>query len=180
MAPASNLPELIDGVTAAPGGTIFAAYVLQAYDAVYDDVDIGDYVDRRTVAGVESLAERCLIGADAVLALAESAQLGEEIFDRDADTGALGRRLADNVPSGRLQAPMFLAQGERDDIVSPAVQASYVRSRCAEGNTVDYETYPGRGHLNLVAEDSELARDLLDWTRRRFAGEPASSTCAAG
>ncbi|MGB7448359.1 MAG: lipase family protein [Ornithinimicrobium sp.] len=180
MAPASNLPDLIDGVSAAPGGTIFAAYVLQAYEAVYDDVDTGDYVDSQTEAGVETLAQRCLIGGDAVLALAESTLLGDSIFDRDADTGALGRRLAENVPSGLLEAPLLVAQGERDQVVSPTVQAGHVRSRCDEGNTVDYRTYPGRGHLNLVAESSDLAPDLLDWTQQRLDGQPPSSTCGSG
>jgi len=177
MAPASDLPQLIDGVTAAPGGTIFAAYVLQAYGATYDDVDIGDYVDPSTEAVVTSLAQRCLIGGEAVLALAESASLGEAIFTRDADTGALGQRLAANVPGGRLTVPLFVAQGEGDQIVSPAVQAQYVKTRCAEGVGVDYRTYPGRGHLTLVAPDSTLAPDLLDWTQQRFAGRAAASTC---
>ena len=177
MAPASNLPELIEGVTAAPGGTIFAAYVLRAYDAIYDDVEIGDYVDATTQDGVESLAQRCLIGGEAVLALAESTALGDSIFDRDADTGALGRRLAANVPGGSLAAPLLVAQGEDDQIVAPAVQAEYVTTRCAEGVEVDYRTYPGRGHLTLVAEDSDLAADLLDWTGERFAGDLAPSRC---
>ncbi|HKJ12905.1 MAG TPA: lipase family protein [Ornithinimicrobium sp.] len=177
MAPASDLPELIDGVTAAPGGTIFAAYVLRAYETVYDDVDASDYVDEETQRALESLAQRCLIGGDAVLAVAESALLGDSVFERAADTGTLGQRLTANVPSGSVDVPLLVAQGERDRVVSPSVQADYVRTRCAEGTDVDYRTYPGRGHLNLVAEDSALAPDLLDWTARRFTGQPAASSC---
>ena len=95
----------------------------------------------------------------------------------DPTTGPLGRRLAENVPTGTMAVPVLLAQGATDSLVTAAVQDGYVRDRCAENWALDYRTYPGRDHLGLVAEDSPLVPDLLTWTEQRLAGTAAPGTC---
>jgi pimeloyl-ACP methyl ester carboxylesterase len=94
-------------------------------------------------------------------------------------TGALGRRLRENIPSGRIKVPLLIAQGDADTLVLPAVQTAYVAKRCATpGNgPLDYKTFAGRGHTDIVRPGSGLLPALLGWTEARFAGTAAPSTC---
>ena len=85
-------------------------------------------------------------------------------------------RLRENTPDGRIDAPILLAQGANDPIVSPVVQARWVAARCAAGRRIDFRRYP-RGHVDIMAS---AGSDLLAWTQRRFAGAPAPSACRVG
>jgi hypothetical protein len=101
----------------------------------------------------------------------------QSIWATDPTTGALGRRLVENTPTGAITAPLLLGQGEADDLVRPATQADYVRQRCASGGQVDHRTYPGRDHLSVLAADSPLFLELRRWTQDRLDNKPATSTC---
>ena len=178
MAPASNLTGLITNLDDVTGGSIFAAYVLDGYAAAYDDVDIDDYVRGAAEVQVEEMATRCLSGPGALLNIAEYLTQDTSVFDTDPSSGALGARLAENVPSDPIAAPLLLAQGETDPLVIPEAQGAYAEQRCAsDGGPVDYRTYADRDHVGVVADDSPLVPDLLEWTSQRFAGEPAADTC---
>ena len=61
----------------------------------------------------------------------------------------------------------------------PTAQAAYVRARCRSGYQVDYRTYEGRGHVELVAPDSPAVTDLLAWTSDRFADVAVSPGCSS-
>jgi uncharacterized membrane protein HdeD (DUF308 family)/acetyl esterase/lipase len=178
MAPASNLTGLISNLDSVTGGSIFAAYVLDGYTRTYDDVDIDDYVRGAAEVQVEEMATRCLSGPGALLNIAEYLTQDTSIFDTDPASGALGARLAENIPSDPIAVPLLLAQGETDPLVIPSAQQAYAEQRCASGGgPVDYRTYADRDHVGVVADDSPLVPDLLEWTEQRFAGEPAADTC---
>jgi hypothetical protein len=72
---------------------------------------------------------------------------------------------------------VLIAQGETDNLILPTMQAEYVQQRCDRGGDVDYRTYPGRDHVGLVADDSPLIPDLVQWTQDRLDSRPAQSTC---
>jgi hypothetical protein len=76
-----------------------------------------------------------------------------------------------------LRQPLLIAQGLADDLVRPDVQARFVRGRCDAGEGLEYRTYAGRDHLTVVAPDSPLTRDLVQWTRDRFEKIPMSAIC---
>ena len=83
--------------------------------------------------------------------------------------------LAANTPGGvPTSAPILITQGESDPIVSPAVQGQFVNKIFQTGNTVDFRTYPGIGHVS-VAHDT--TPDVAQWVADRFAGKPALNTC---
>jgi alpha-beta hydrolase superfamily lysophospholipase len=73
--------------------------------------------------------------------------------------------------------PVLLAQGAADDLVKPEIQTRFVEARCASGQVLEYVRYDGRDHLAIVADDSPLVGDLMEWTRARFAGTPAPAAC---
>jgi acetyl esterase/lipase len=178
MAPAANLPGLVDVLDQVTGGSIFASYVLAGYARTYDDVSLRDYVGGAAEVQVEEMAERCLSGLGALLNLAESLTQDRSILEGDPGAGPLGARLQENVPAAPIEAPLLLAQGETDGLITPAAQEEYADQRCASGGgPVDYRAYPDRDHVGLVAADSPLVPELLEWTAQRFAGDQAPDTC---
>jgi len=124
------------------------------------------------------IARRCVGGRETLLSVAEALPLPSEgIFRQAALDGAFGRRLAENVPGGPIAAPVFIAQGDADDLVVPAIQRRFAASRCRAGQPLLYRGYPGLDHIALVAPDSPLGPDLVHWSRDRFAGRPAPEAC---
>jgi alpha-beta hydrolase superfamily lysophospholipase len=177
MAPASNLPALADGLSTVTGGSIFAAYVIDAYAAAYPDVSFNHYVKPAARIIVRKTAGRCLAEPEVFVSLGTALATGNGIFAVSPDSGPLGQRLAQNSPPGKIQAPVLLAQGEADPLVTPASQAAYVKTECGEGTTLDSRTYPGLDHLGLVAASSPLIPELISWTQDRFDAQAAPSTC---
>jgi hypothetical protein len=175
LAPATDLPALVDGVQHTLAGRILTAYVAGAYSDIYDDVLFDDYVG--PTAEARGMAGRCLSGHGGLLSVLVSAALGGTIFIRPPTTGPLGQRIAQNTPDEPIDAPLFIAQGTADAVVLPSVQERFVRRRCDAGQSLEYRTYDGRDHVGVVAPDSPLAEDLIQWTRERLAGAPAASGC---
>lgn len=177
LAPASNLEALVKVIEESPVGALFAVYVVQAYTSVYDDVRYEEYVRPGAELLVREMAQRCLSERGMLVSLGQSLLLDRAIWDQDPTTGTFGRRLAENVPTGMIEAPLLVGQGEADTLITPAAQEAYVAGRCADGQQVDYRTYADRDHLAVVAADSPAVDDLFAWTQERLAGEPATDTC---
>lgn len=176
LAPASDLPGLIDAASAMTGGSIFAAYAVQGYAAAYDDIAVADHVRPVARTTFRETTRRCLDGS-ALASVLSSVTVGMDMFSGDLTSGPLFDRLAENVPTRRIEAPLLVAQGEADGLILPRAQARYVAARCAAGQAVDHRTYAGLGHVALVEADSPLIAELLEWTRERFDGEPVQDTC---
>lgn len=177
LSPAADLTSLAGTIDGAPGGSIFGSYVIQAYSAVYDDVDFNDYV--RAVARVQTreMASRCLAEPEVFVSAISVLLFDMFIWFGDPTVGALGDRLAENTPTGHIAAPLLIGQGEADRLVTATAQAAHVERRCDAGEQVEYKTYPAYGHVDIVGEGSPMIPDLLVWTQERLEGNPATSTC---
>ncbi|SMF65290.1 Secretory lipase [Allosphingosinicella indica] len=175
MAPASDLPALFTASADNVFGKIVSAYVVTRYAAAYPEVRPADYGADRML--VRAIANRCVGGREVIIPAIEALLVGP-IFTRPPREGPLGARLAENVPTGGVAAPLLIAQGEADDLVLPAIQDGYVAARCRAGQPIDYRRYAGRDHLSLLAADSPFPRELVAWTRDRIAGKPAADRCA--
>ncbi|MGE3866091.1 MAG: lipase family protein, partial [Hyphomonadaceae bacterium] len=178
LAPASDLPALFDAGAGTVFGKIVSAYLAHAYEAAYPETRAFSYVEPAARWLVRDIAGRCTIGRETLFSAAETMLLPREgIFWRAPSEGPFGARLAENTPRLPIAAPLLIAQGDRDDLVPAAIQTTYADAQCAEGQKLDYRVYAGRDHMSLLAPDSPLTGDLIAWTRARFAGEPAASTC---
>jgi alpha-beta hydrolase superfamily lysophospholipase len=175
LAPGTNLTVLARNWGEGKGGAIFGAYLIQAYSETYPDVRFGTYVRPLAAIPVHELAANCLAAPRLYLSGVSALLLGQSIWATDPSTGAFGERLRENVPSGPIRAPVLIAQGGADAVVTPDSQAAYVRTRCAGGG-LDYRTYPDRTHVGLIAPDSPLIPDLIGWTRDRFDNKVAEAT----
>ena len=131
----------------------------------------------RAQAVVSGIAARRCLAEPEVFVSIGTAVAGGGIFAVSPSSGPLDTRLTEDIPAQKIQAPVLLAQGEADPLVTPAAQAAYVKTECATGTTLDYRTCPGLDHLSLVAATSPLISELISWTQDRFDGKPAPSTC---
>lgn len=178
LAPASNPSALLAHLPEVSVGALFAAYVAQGYTDTYPDVRFADVVRPGAGVIVREMAHRCLSDRGVVVSVLTALLLDQPVWEHaDPYTGAFGARLDENVPSGRIDAPLLVAQGTADSIVVASSQDEYVAARCAAGYPVDHRSYPGLDHVGLVAADSPLVPDLLAWTRDRLAGAPATDAC---
>lgn len=177
LAPASDLPALVEVVGSITGGSLFAAYVVQAYTDVYPDVGFDAYVRPGARVIVREMAQRCLSEPSTLVSVLGSVLLDKPIWHVDPNSGPFGTRLRENVPIGAIAAPLLIGQGSADTLIRPEAQDAYVARRCAEGGQVDYRTYAGRDHVGLVDANSPAVVDLLQWTDDRFAGLAEPGDC---
>jgi hypothetical protein len=71
----------------------------------------------------------------------------------------------------------MVAQGLADPLVKPGMQHDWVEARCRAGEQIDYRTFPGLSHNSLVAADSPLTPQIVQWTLDRWSGAPATPNC---
>lgn len=179
LAPAANLPGMVENLTSVTGGSIFASFVAAAYSAAYPDVTYREYIRPGAEVIVRQLATRCLAAPGIVPSLVDLLGTSQDprIFATDPGEGPLGQRLRENIPPATTTVPVLLAQGASDGIIVPAAQDEFVASVCAAGMSVDYRRFAGLDHMPLVEPDSRLIPQLLQWTEHRFAGMPVEPGC---
>ncbi len=179
LAPAANLTGLVDGMGDTAIGSVFASFVVAAYTSIYDDVTWRGYVRPGAEAILRAFSQRCLGEPGVLLSVIGALALRGEpgIFAADPTTGRFGARLAENIPPATITAPLMIAQGAADSLVTPAAQEEFVDRLCAAQQQVDYRTYTGRDHVALVEAGSPLVPDLLDWTRARLSADPVVAGC---
>lgn len=177
FAPASDLRALVDQVHRTVIGRIMASFLLRAYSETYPDVQFKTYAGgwRQIVAW--DIAGRCLERPKALFSVAEALIAAGGIFSISPTSGPLGERLAQNTPDRRLPQPVLIAQGMADDLVLPGIQSRFVSRWCSEGQTIEFLRYRGLDHLSVVAPDSPLTPDLIQWTQDRLAGVPPAAGC---
>lgn len=177
LSPASDLPAMLSNLEVIDGGALFAAYIIEGYSATYSDVRFDEYVRPTARILTREMASRCLAEPSVFTSIVESMVIDKSIWATDPAGGALGARLKENVPNGPIQVPLLIGQGLEDPLVLPAAQAAYVQARCQAGGQVDYRTYEGFEHVDVVQTGSPLVPELVTWTQERFEGKPAGSTC---
>lgn len=177
LAPASDLPGLMNNLDVVKGGAIFGSYIIQGFSDAYPDVRFDDYVRPTARILVREMASRCLSGPEVVSSVLESLVIDKSIWGTAPVSRAFGERLKQNVPSGPILAPLLIGQGLSDQLVLPQAQAAYVAARCQAGGQVDYRTYQGFDHVGVVGANSPLVPELVAWTQERLDGKPAASTC---
>jgi alpha-beta hydrolase superfamily lysophospholipase len=177
IAPASELTAIAGALRATPAGDVVAGDLASAYAAIYPDVRFDDVVAPAARDAVRAAAGRCVERAE-TLEQAGGGSAGPALA-AGATAGSFGARLQANIPNGRIDAPLLIAQGTADTLVPPSAQLAYVRRRCGQGQQLDYRTYGGYDHVSIVrASASPLVPDLLGWTRDRIAAKPVAAGCA--
>lgn len=179
IAPATDLIGLVDTITRNPFGTLFAAYLIDAYAAAYPDVTPGDYLSAAAQPAMAQATNLCVDDYPQQAALAQDPGLQGQIYVGSPTSGALGKRLRQNTPTDPIPAPILILQGEKDVLVLPTVQQTFVAERCGRSGSgpLDYRVYPGRDHVDIIRPSSAMVPDLISWTTDRFDDKPAPTSC---
>jgi acetyl esterase/lipase len=176
-APATDLETLLRDDFPTDGGRNLTAMTLWSWARVYG-LPIDRLVEPRAMPAVDALAGECIESAfDMVLRMVSQRGL-EHGFLTVPDITRVEpwqSMLRANIP-GPLPAgvPLFVAQGEADTLVRPAVTRAYAAQQCAAGGAVQLLMLPGVNH-GFAGMDSAGA--AVDWIGGRFEGRPAPSNC---
>ena len=172
------LAELVTDHPGALGASLGISFVLAAYSWTYPDISMDDvHPAARTL--VEEAAARCTGDPGTLFTVLTGVAVSKDtpILRADPATGAVGRRLRENVPQGPWAAPLFIGQGTDDEVIVARLQDDYVARLCAAGRPLQYTTYEGRNHMGVLEPDSPLNADLEQWTQDRLAAVPQENTC---
>lgn len=172
LAPASDLVALTGGLGDVTGGSVLASFVAAAYGETFPDVRVADYLFPSARPLVREMATRCLSEPGVLVSVLADLSLSRDrpVFARDPSTGPLGERLEANIPSGVMEAPLLIAQGGADPLITLDLQNGFVAGIRQNGVEPDFRVYDGLSHLDLVDAESPLIDDLLDWTAARLGG----------
>lgn len=171
----TDLRALVRRLEDVPAATLVSAFVVASWAREYPDARILELVPEESRPLLEEVADGCLGGPGSADLMRLARSLRGRLLPDRAYEGRLGELLADNSPSGEMEAPLLVGQGTRDEIVPRELTRAWVDRLCATGKAVDYREYPG-GHAALVGSPA-LARDLLRWAEARVRGEPAAGNC---
>lgn len=180
LAPASDPAALVQNISDVTGGSIFASYAFASFSEIYPDVEYRDYVRPGAETTLRQMSDRCLTDPSIIISVAAALGMSGDtrLFSTSPATGVLGGHLRDNTAPLRQTAPLLLAQGGSDSVISVGAQSDYVDRACAAGQDVDFRIYDGYEHAAVVERPSPLLDQLIEWTRDRFAGIPAAEGCS--
>jgi alpha-beta hydrolase superfamily lysophospholipase len=170
-APAAEPDRMLPAAAQFPRAAGFYVLGAKGYAATFPELDEADYftpeaAQAATVA--DGACVREVIGAFATYpsGLAPGDLTQDAAVMKRFRQSAAGRR-----PAG---APLLVVQGTADTIVAKALTDLFVPKACAKGDVVEYKTYEGAGHVDVVPLSKP---DMLAWVAARFAGDPAPDTC---
>jgi uncharacterized membrane protein HdeD (DUF308 family) len=177
FAPASNLYALAEAIKSETAGKTVSAYIAATWDKVFPALKVEKSLTPGSAGPVERIGGLCFNGHDGLAAILRGSQVPNQIFPDALLDGPFGDKLKEQEPTGPFPAPVLVAQGLADPLVKPAIQDEWVKARCDAGIPIDYRTYPGLGHVELVGPDSPLTPQLEQWTLDRWDGKAPTPDC---
>lgn len=177
FAPAADLYGLADADKNEAAGKTVSAYIAATWNTIYPDLELSSHLTPGSAGGVAKIQDLCFNGSDVLSAILYGTQTPNQIFPDSLLDGAFGKRLHEQTPVGPFPAPVMVAQGLDDPLVKPPLQHAWVEARCKAGDAIDYRTYPGLDHNSLVAANSPLTPQLVQWTLDRWDDKPSTPNC---
>ena len=175
LAPATRLADNFSAIEGTDAGNVLTIFAVDSWATYYDDVSESVLApDARRPANL--VANACLNQPSRLRLVVGGLQLPSQVTNVDISTQPewLAHMTANSPDPAGSTAPLFVAQGSADEVVSANVTDAWVNARCATGAQVDYRTYPGLTHNGVVEPGGA---DALAWTIDRFAGKPAATSC---
>ncbi|NLB46909.1 MAG: lipase [Microbacteriaceae bacterium] len=179
FAPAADLFGLANAdKNTAPGKTV-SVYIAETWNELFPTLELHQHLTPGSAGPAERISQFCFNGSDALSAIIMGTQVPNQIFPDSLLAGPFGDQLKAQTPTGPFPAPVLVAQGLSDPLVLPPLQQQWVDDRCDAGEVIDYRTFEGLSHVSLVAADSPLTPQLVEWTLDRWSGAAAPTACAS-
>jgi pimeloyl-ACP methyl ester carboxylesterase len=175
-APATDLVAILRSTSTGTFGRILSAYAADTWSQVYPQLHLSQIVTAPAQPVVKQLARICIVGDGAIAAGVVSTALKITYLHANPWESAPWKGLLEqNSPGGaKIGAPILITQGTDDKLIAPSITAMYVKRLCAGGETVDYRSLPGVGHIGAGPRSSGI---VAKWIADRFAGAAAPDTC---
>lgn len=175
IAPAANIKNIL--AMNVEMDKRFGPYIASSYSRFYSDITFEQAIRPEALDAARQITKLCdfLPPEDP-----ERIEKLLSTFDGPALTSsnkALQARLEQNTADRPIQAPVVIVQGLSDNVVPPSATESYIESRCAAGQRLEYWTFAGRDHLTIMLPGTTVDELIMKWTTARFANEPESSGC---
>lgn len=159
-APASHLAEqeaLLPALTSPSPLTALATMIISGAATTSDQIDPSQILSDQVLAFYPQLEQTCLAQLSAPDSLGGIAP--SQLLRPGADADALRTELSEQNPAVVTKAPILLAQGLSDTTVFPQFTTALNGELVANGDSVDYQTYPGVGHgeIPIASEDQVMA-----------------------
>jgi alpha-beta hydrolase superfamily lysophospholipase len=175
LAPATRLEENFAAIEGTQAGNVLTILAVDSWSAYYPEISDDILVEsaRRPAARI---ADSCLNQPSRFRIVVAGLTLPSTITSRPvSDDPTWTARLDENAPDpAAITAPLFVAQGDIDQIVDATVTEGWVADRCASGAPTHWQTYPGIDHLEVVEPGGD---DALAWTIALLAGDPQPEVC---
>ena len=180
IAPATDLGQLLRDDVGERAGRVIAAYCLWSWSApgVYG-APLAPAVPASLVPAIDRVARDCVeTTGEAYVAAWDSLPLPADMIENGAYDAAPWKTLLEENRPGRAPAgaPVYVAQGQEDELVRPSITADFVADLCRGGAVVRFDSLPGVGHVRAGAASATAA---IQWMRDRFAGLPVKNGCLA-
>lgn len=179
FAPAADLFGLAEADKSEAAGKVVSAYIASTWDRIYPELELERHLTPGSKGGVERIHDLCFNGKDVLSAALYGTQVANQVFPDSLLEGPFGAKLKEQTPVGPFPAPVMVAQGLADPLVKPPLQHDWVEARCSAGEAIDYRTFPGLSHNTLVAADSPLTPQIVQWTLDRWDGAAPTPNCDA-
>lgn len=173
LAPAADPLALAEEIASGEANallSILISWVLVPYADTYDDVDLARYIAPGAEPIVREMTQRCPSEPGVIVSVATALGVAEDrpLYVGDLTAGPLGRRLADNTPTGPWEQPILVAWGDADEVIPPRLQRRFVEGLCAQGAQVRRLEYRGYDHLGPLLPGSRFLPVLVEWTDARL------------
>lgn len=176
-APATELAALLAEDIDTLGGKDLTAMTLWSWSRVFG-AEMSRVVAPKAIPTVDRLANDCLESTLELLILERTAKRLDRSFlsvKNFADVEPWRSLIAENTPGTLPSAiPIFLAQGELDELVRPSITGSYMRRLCEAGSKVRLLLMPTVGHPTAGRDSAGAA---ADWMADRFDGKVTPDDC---
>ncbi|WP_110207972.1 alpha/beta fold hydrolase [Nocardioides daejeonensis] len=146
------------------------AYLLDSWRQVYPDSGLWDEVDPSNRELIEKIGDRC--GNQGLNGMEK--QLKAPVLPALEPGTTFYKLVEENLPDGKIEAPVRVSQGGSDEVVPVASQRAWVQRRCAAGQAIDYREYPNATHVGIAYAE---VTDVIKWLIDRLEGKPAASSC---
>jgi pimeloyl-ACP methyl ester carboxylesterase len=170
-APAAELSTLGTDLANGP----LKGYQLMAvagFHAAYPDLPLASVLTPKGIAALPAIDGEC---SDEILNQAKDQPASTYFQPGAASVPAWQAAFALNSPGATATTvPIFIYQGDQDEIIPVQISATVAQKYCALGVKVDRKVYPGADHTSVVAA---ALGDILTYAQGRLAGEPPPTTC---
>lgn len=174
IAPGADLLGILDASMNARAGAILVSMALYAWNANFPGASLTDIVSPDALDQVESIARTCVTTPAAFLLLGEFRPPAEFLPGNLTEIDSFQAFIEANTPDGPIDVPLYIAHGTIDQIIPFEGSVKEAARRCADGEDVELERYPGDDH-NPVVDNSAVG--VIGWIEDRFAGRPTGSNC---